>query len=418
MSRADGPRDPRDIGKELGVSAVVEGSLRRADERLRVSARVLSVDDGFQLWAKRFDRDEGAFFEVNDELARAVAEALTVKVAQAPREPSADPLAVDLYLRARHEYYKYWRENVIVSLGLFEQALARSPDDPKILAGYAMALTRRSGQDDSTDAHAEGARSAAERALALAPESCLARVALAQTLLLSGRSVDAAREVRAVLERYPTSADGLELSARILVDCDRPKEAICRFELALANEPNVATANYEIAKVHAMLGDRAASDAFFGDEPSNPGLSNVYWFNRCRAALWLRDWDRARAWRVQLEPRPDIHRAIRLMLRAMTGDMPTATELTEVLALAIAGTLLLRRRATYAIPIAEFAAHFGPIEAALEALESADAGLFFDAMWLDRCPALTSIRQGPRFLAVRERALARAAAVREALGVE
>jgi TolB-like protein len=415
---ASGSRDSREVGLDLGVDAVVEGSLRRADDRLRVTARVVSVKDGFQLWSKRIDREEGAFFEVNDELARAVAVALTCKIEPQPREPATDPIALDLYLRARHEYYKYWRESVIVSLDLFEQALARAPDDPMILAGYAMALTRRSGQDDSTDAHGEGARHAAERALAINPESSSARVALAQQRLWSGRPVESARELRTVLERQSTSADALELSARILVDCDRPKEAVKRFELALQHEPNVVTANYEIAKVHAMLGDRAASDAFFGDEPSHPGLANIYWVNRARAAVWLGDTERAQGWRKDLEARPGFYRGVLLMIRALTGDPPTAEELKATLETASAATTILRRRSYYAQMVCEFTAWGGQKEIALTALESADSGLFFDAFWIEHCAALDGIRGEPRFAAVRERVLARAAEVRRALGVE
>jgi len=418
MARASGARDPRAIGRDLGVTAVVEGTLRRADDRLRVNARVLSVENGFQLWAKRLDREGGAYFEMNDEVARAVAEALTCKVEQAPREPLTDPVALDLYLRARHEYYKYWRENVILAIELFEQALVRAPNDPMILAGYAMALARRTGQDDSTDVHAEGARRAAERALALAPDSSLARVALAQARVLSGKSVGAAREVRAVLDRQPTHADALDLSARLLVDADRPAEAIRRFELALENEPNVVTANYEIARIHALLGDAAAADAFFGEEPGEPGLSNIYWLHRCRAALWLSDFERARAWRADLEQRPGVHPGNLMMLRALTGDPPTTEQLMGLLQIASAGTLLLRRRGFYAQIVCEFAAWFGRPDVALAALETADAGLFFDALWIDRCPTLAPIKDTPRFLAVRSRVLSRAADVRRGLGVD
>jgi hypothetical protein len=224
--------------------------------------------------------------------------------------------------------------------------------------------------------------------------------------------------VRIVLDRNATSADALELSARILTDCDRPKEAIRRFELALQHEPNVVTANFEIAKIHAMLGDRAASDAFFGDEPSHPGLANVYWVVRARAALWLSDTERPRAWRKELEARGPVYPGISVMLRALTGDAPTAEEIGGVLTVATSATSILRRRAFYAQVVCEFTAWLGQTEFALSALESADAGLFFDAFWLDRCPSLESIRHEPRFQAVRERVLARAAAVRQALGVE
>ena len=412
-----GVADPRDIGRDLGVDVVVEGSLRRADDRLRVAARVVCVVDGFQLWAQRFDRKEGEFFEVNDAVARAVAEALTCRMERAPRDAAPDPVALDLYLRARHEYFKYWRESIMLATQLFEHALARAPDDPLILAGYAMALVRRSGQDDSTDAHAEGARRAAERALALAPSSAPARVALAHVRLLAGRSADAARLVREVLERHPSSPDALELAGRMLGESGPASEAIPKLELALELEPSALSIQTEIGRLHALHGDRAASDSYFGDEPSDPGLSNLYWLNRCRAALWLSDRDRARAWRTLLEARPGTFPGILMMLRSLTGDPPTNDELAAILRVASSGTQLLRRRALYAQLVCEFAASLGRTEVALDALESADVACFFDACWVERCVSLEPLRAEPRFLAVRERVLARAAEVRAALGV-
>jgi serine/threonine-protein kinase len=418
MGRTAGTRDPQKLGVELGVSVVVEGTLRHVDGRLRVTARLLSVTDGFQLWAQRFDRDAGAMLSMSDEVARAVTAALTLRPAQAAREQAPDGVALDLYLRARHEYFKFWRENVIQAIALFEQALARAPDDPMILAGYAMALVRRTGQDDSTDAEADGARRAAERALALSPESAPARVALAQVLLLSGKPEEAAREVRAVLDRHPDFADAVELAGRMLVECGPPAAAIRPLERALELEPDARSVNMELARLHALLGDRAASEAFFGDEPANAGLSNVYWLNRCRVALWLGDFERARAWRADLESRDGAFPGAIMMLRAMTGDLPTDEEVHAVLGVATSGTKLLRRRAFYSQLVCEFTASFGRTEVALVALETADAGALFDATWLERCAPLDAIRHDPRFVAVRERVLARATSVRAALGVE
>jgi serine/threonine-protein kinase len=139
-----GDRDPREIGRQLDVQVVVDGSVRKSGGKLRVNARLVSVADGFQLWAKRFDRPEAEFLAVGDEAANAIAEALTLVRDLPAREAPTDPLAIDLYLRARHAYHAGWAMNVDVAVRLFEEALARAPDDPQILAGYALALMRRS----------------------------------------------------------------------------------------------------------------------------------------------------------------------------------------------------------------------------------------------------------------------------------
>jgi serine/threonine-protein kinase len=417
MARALAEGDPRRVGEDLQVEAVVEGSIRRSDDRLRVTARVLSVSDGFQLWAQRFDRREAEFFEVNDAVARAVAEALTCTSAIVSREAPTDPLALDLYLRARHEYFKWWRENVILSLRLFEQALERAPNDPMILAGYAMALCRRCGQDDSDDSYARAAGEAAERALSLAPDSAPARIARAHVYLLSGRSAEAAQEVERVLRQNPRSADAADLAGRLFAESGPPERAIHFLERALELEPGAVTATMEIARLHALASDKAASDAFFGDEPAHPGLSNIYWVHRCRAALLLGDTERARAWRKNLESRHGMHPGVGMMLRALTGDLPTSEELQALMDLAARGTQLMRRRAFYAQIVCEFAASFGRRDVALSALEIADEGAFFDAVWLDRCGPLAVLRGEPRFLAVAARVRERAARVREELGV-
>ena len=106
-----------------------------------------------------------------------------------------------------------------------------------------------------------------------------------------------------------------------------------------------------------------------------------------------------------------------MMLRSLTGDPPTNDELAAILRVASSGTQLLRRRALYAQLVCEFAASLGRTEVALDALESADVACFFDACWVERCVSLEPLRAEPRFLAVRERVLARAAEVRAALGV-
>src|SRR6185295_7706402 len=97
----------RDVGRELGVQVVVEGSVRKARGHVRITARLVSVTDGFQLWAKRFDRPEQDVLSINDEAARAIAEALTLSSHGEAREAPSNPVALDLYIRARHEYRQF-----------------------------------------------------------------------------------------------------------------------------------------------------------------------------------------------------------------------------------------------------------------------------------------------------------------------
>src|SRR5205085_11597494 len=118
---AAGERDPRDLGRELEVEVVVEGSVRKAGDKLRITTRLIGVADGFQLWAKRFDRPASDVFAIDEEAAREIADALTVDLAVPVRAAPTDPVALDLFLRARHRYNSYRSDELQEAVALFEQ---------------------------------------------------------------------------------------------------------------------------------------------------------------------------------------------------------------------------------------------------------------------------------------------------------
>jgi serine/threonine-protein kinase len=92
-------RDPREVGRELGVQVVVDGTVRRAGGGVRIAARLASVANGVQPWARRFDRPDADFYAASDDVARAIGEALAVEMGAAPRPPDVDAEAMDLYFQ-------------------------------------------------------------------------------------------------------------------------------------------------------------------------------------------------------------------------------------------------------------------------------------------------------------------------------
>ncbi|MBS1766985.1 MAG: protein kinase [Acidobacteria bacterium] len=166
--------DVRHIGRELGVQHLLEGSVRVAGCKLRVSAQLISVADGCQVWSERFDRALEDVFEVQDEIARAIAGALEVRLLGGQQErivrpATQDPEAYDLFLRGRAHYQ---RRSATEAIACFEAALARDPEFAEAYCGLADSLCIQGfyGGISSAEAFAR-ARAAVEKARALAPDS-------------------------------------------------------------------------------------------------------------------------------------------------------------------------------------------------------------------------------------------------------
>jgi len=406
-------KDAREVGRELGVQVVVDGSVRRAGGTLRVNARAVSVTDGFQLWAKRFDRPERDVLAVSDEVADAVANALTVCRRAPARSAPTDARAVDLYLRARHAFHRGWRDDVREAIGLFEQALALAPDDATILAGYARAQLRRFMFDTEAsgaqEAEARG-REAAERALTLAPHLGETRAALANVKWALGDYVASARELREAVRIAPGSTDVNELFGRMLLEAGEPAKAAAVLGAALALEPSSDAIAGDLLRARALLGDWAPFDAALEEGVRAGALSRGRYSLLVRLAFWRRDASLAPLLRRLIEPLDVPMKGPALQLTALleTGrQMPDVVAELEARGHAVArarrGPLFFRQLVT------EVKAFVGDRDGVIRALQGADALGLIDVTWADRCPLLEPMRADPAFRAARDRIAARAA---------
>lgn len=404
-----GEADPREIGRELGVQVVVGGSVRRRDGTVRISTRLLCVADGFQLWAKRFDRPEAEVLRINDEVAEAVAEALTLAGSAPSRAAPSDPVALDLFLRGRHEYRRFWSEHQERAIALFEQALAREPDDPMILSAYALARCRFWF---FTDQGGDLATRAAARAVSVAPGLPDARLAMASAKFQRLDVVGAMRELKAALATRTGHAEAEGLIGTILLECDAIEDGVRRARSALARDPDVTLAAYALARAYALLGRWSEADDAIKVLPST-GSGSGRTVLHIRRALWQRD------------PRVVEELAKRRVSEAFPGiSAPFAQIAAEVLDGRLldvrpepppgggAPPVTALRRTSFLWQIqAEFAAFLGDAELALTALERSLADGLFDLSWLDRCPVLEPLRGDPRFKAVLAEVERRASAV-------
>ena len=406
--------DPREIGRELGVDVVVEGSVRRAATSVRLSARLISVDDGFQLWAQRFDRPANDLLVVSDETARKVAEALTVHASGRKRVAPSDPLAVELYLRARAELRLVWTRHVKAAAALLQQAHERAPDDVTILATYARACAKLwyFGEDDVAG-WAKAARELSSLALSRAPDDGEALLSGALVCLMEADLRGAALLTVRALAASPSNPDALEMRGRMVLEAGRPAEACKVLEQALALEPSLANARQDLIRAHALLGDfdRVLSLLLPGTFPSAT-LSDVVL--RMRLSTWSPQ-VLATIADLKLPDDPSWHFAHGILAILRAG--PGSAELAAFRQFIQSSDRNPRFRALMHQITAEALCHFGDLEGGDSELEAAVRSGLFDLAWLERCPAIEPLRGRPSYAAARAAVAERARTVIDALGL-
>jgi TolB-like protein len=389
--------DPREIGRELGVQVVVEGSVRRTSEGVRISARLASVADGVQLWARRFDRPFAELLQVSDDVARAIAEALTVTVGDAgaaPRAAEGDAEAMDLYLRARaasHDLFDHVGET---ALPLFERAMARAPDDPRILAGYAMVRARVWSADPDA---ARSAAAAAARAVELAPGLPHAHAALAAVSFQAGEEIAPVRSLKHALRLSPDNVDAHDLLGRILSETALLADARRHLVKALALDPESALARLCLARTCEILGEHDEVDRLLAARPERTIRTLA------RVLVWRRD--AVRAAEVLRDPTASgpISLRTRGLLELATGGPPP-----YVWSARFNDQATPRLSAFFLQTEAESAAFVGDRDRVLAIIACAAEGTLYDIAWLDGCPLLAPVRAEPAFLAARAKVAARA----------
>jgi eukaryotic-like serine/threonine-protein kinase len=398
--------DPRDIGRALDVQAVVDGSIRRTQDAIRIAVRLISVAEGFQLWAKRFECASRDLLVVNDEAARAVAEALTLHITAPPRPAAADSGAMELYLRARQALREGWTgigERLVEAIELFERGLVRAPDDPGLLSGCAIARARQLNYEDDRPDEPARTRTLIDRTIAIAPhlgEPWLARATLGYVTQDWAGAVAA---LRAALQRAPSLLKAREMLGLILMEIGRLDDGIAALEGVLALDSTVFLAGLELARGYALAGRWGDADRLLGaDPPTDPSAR--------AALLWLRT--RVDLWRRRAHyPAPSIEEGIGWIPRVRDQAVTTAALVrgaawseAPLAALDVQRQQAPRRsrlRPLMSQLAAEYLGFAGDRDRCLGAIDRAVGDGLFDLSWLDRCPLLDAVRGDARFAALR-----------------
>jgi serine/threonine-protein kinase len=409
VSRAQ-TQDPRELGRQLTVDQVVVGSLRRTASSLRVAARLISVADGFQIWAHKVECHEAEILQASSELARGIASALSTHATAVTRQ--IDPRAVDLYLRARAELRRFWANHAQAATELLERAAEYAPNSAPILAALAWASVQTwilRGLPELLGP----AEHALERGLATGHGE--AHLAAAQYSFNRGDPERGARELATALVRTPMSAQAHELAGKILVEIVGAVEARYHFDTAVGLDPGRAPIiSAELARLDALEGkwesSRARVDALLADpDPSLAQLGSLF---RTRLGAWRGDRDALRNDTPKFAPRLG-DRALRVLEFVFNADATGEfdrvrwRELVEQMS---SPEVPVRTQLIGLQLLAETAAALGVTDAALETLATASRLGLIDIVWLDRCPLFGSINARDGFSEVRQQVDTRARA--------
>ncbi len=273
--------DVREIGAKLGVSHIVEGSVRRDGEKVRVTAQLIRVADGFHVWSQSYDRELKSVFALQDEIARQVAEQLVTSLGgagPAAARGNVDPLAYDDYLKGRALYRA--RRSLLRAILHFEAAVERAPEFATAWANLSLAYDVSAYGTTAAQQLALGnrlahMRTAAERAAALAPTAATTLHALANVARGQGRFLDAERAYLASIAQDDTYPDVREDLSEFLSAMGRPEDALVAARELVALEPYNKLFWYRIAQVGILL-DRA--DLIDEAVPRMLDLDPVYFF--------------------------------------------------------------------------------------------------------------------------------------------
>jgi serine/threonine-protein kinase len=290
--------DVRIVGQKLGVRTVLEGSVRKSGNRVRVTAQLMNAEDGYQLWSDRYDRQLDDIFEVQDEIARTIAQQLELTLVVDRDEPlvkqHTDNLeAYELYLRGRSSLYQRVARSFENALGYFDRALDLDPNYALAHAGradvfgllgfYALAPTteampkaRQAAQraleldDELSEAHAalgivgslydhdwEAADCAYRRAIELNRSNIQARswYALFHLCWTLGDETAAIEEARAATEIDPLAGYPLALLAYVQANFGLHDDAINSARAAVARDPNSYIGERALALALRWAGD-------------------------------------------------------------------------------------------------------------------------------------------------------------------
>ena len=229
----DKPVNLQQVGRELGVRYVLEGSVRKGGNQVRITAQLIAAESGHHLWANRFDRKLEDIFAIQDEITEEIVAALDIKLlsgeqARVWRKSLKNPEARDLYYRGREKFNRFTKEAMAEARQLSEQVIELEPDSPLGYALTAGALSTEvwGGWNKTPARSLKCAAELAQKAIVLDDNNADAHVGLGFIYLINRQFEKAIAEAERAVALSPSGANVFGNAAIIYVHSGLPKEAI------------------------------------------------------------------------------------------------------------------------------------------------------------------------------------------------
>ncbi|MDH3196825.1 MAG: protein kinase [Candidatus Krumholzibacteria bacterium] len=323
----------RDIGKELGVATILEGSVRRAGDRVRIVSQLIDVRTDEHLWAETYDRQLSDIFAIQSDVARNIAAALEAALTPDERTRIASPptrnmAAYDYYLRGRDAYNKYRQEEMDNAVYLFKQALEEDPGFALAYAGLADAYAQQVMRFGYAAAWTDSALSAAQTAIALDAHSAEGYKALGLAYQDRGWMGKAIAAQQKAVEYNPNYAPAVANLGFLYSLTGRPDEGVYWLRRSMALEPVPSGIDYILMGYAFITLDMpdVARQWFERGKTIRPDLSHPR-FGLVMVSVLRNDIDAARTEAedyIQLRPQSGDGHSMKGYLALFSGDLHAA----------------------------------------------------------------------------------------------
>ncbi len=258
--------DLGEVGRKLHVSTVLDGTVRKMGNRLRITAQLVNVADGYQLWSERYDREMEDVFAIQDDISQAIVKALRVILSEDEKKAieksrTENVEAYEFYLRGRQFFHQLRRKSLEYARQMFNRAIELDPDYALAHAGVADCCSLLYTYFDARESNLRQADLASQRALELEPELAEAHVARGISSWLGKRFEEAEQEFETAMRLDPKLFEAPYFFARARKSQGRFAEAVKLFERASAVRPEDFQAPSLLASSLESLGMHTESQA-------------------------------------------------------------------------------------------------------------------------------------------------------------